>query len=45
MCLLVGVGVSLIAGQGWATVVGVPGICAGAAAVFVLATTIPDEEA
>src|ERR671918_909689 len=42
VCLLVGVGVTLTAGQGWATVVGVAGMCAAAVAVFVLATTIPD---
>ena len=44
VCLLVGVGVTLTAGQGWATVVGVAGMCAAAVAVFVLATTIPDQE-
>ena len=44
VCLLVGVGVTFTAEQGWATVVGVTGMCAAAVAVFVLATTIPDEE-
>jgi hypothetical protein len=44
-CVLVGVGVTVITGQGWATVVGVACMCAGAAAAFVLATSIPDEEA
>jgi cytochrome bd ubiquinol oxidase subunit II len=45
VCMLVGVGVTLIADQGWATVVGVAGMGAGAVAVFVLATAIPDQEA